>query len=80
MKGFINNINFYELKAMKYYAPPASWSQEKKEQTETKKVVIPKPEIKLPDPKLFEFDPDFFKGVENIEKFTDGGIEYEEKI
>ena len=33
MKGFINNINFYELEAMKYYAPPASWSQEKKEQT-----------------------------------------------
>lgn len=33
MKGFIDNINFYELEAMKYYAPPASWSQEKKEQT-----------------------------------------------
>ena len=34
-------------------------------------------QIKLPDQKLFEFDPDFFKGVENIEKFTDGGTEYE---
>ena len=29
--------------------------------------VTPKPVVTLP-PKLFDFDPDFFKGVENIEK------------
>ena len=29
---------------------------------------IPKPIIELPDPKLFEFDPNFLKGCDNIEK------------
>ena len=45
------------------------------EQTETQKV--PKPEIKIPAPKLFEFDTDFFKGVENIEKSEFNGIKAE---
>ena len=30
MKGYINRYNFAELEVMKYYAPPASWSDEKK--------------------------------------------------
>ena len=29
MKGYINNYNFAELECMKYYAPPATWSEEK---------------------------------------------------
>jgi ATP-dependent DNA ligase len=30
MKGYIDGYNFAELDVMKYYAPPASWSDEKK--------------------------------------------------
>lgn len=30
MKGYIDGINFGELNAMKYYAPPSTWSDEKK--------------------------------------------------
>lgn len=29
MKGYINGIDFFNLEAMKYYAPPSSWSKEK---------------------------------------------------
>lgn len=29
-KGIINNINFHNLEAMKYWQPPSSWSNEKK--------------------------------------------------
>lgn len=30
MKNFIDNVDFYELPAQKYWQPPASWSAEKK--------------------------------------------------
>lgn len=30
MNGYINGYNFNEMNAMKYYAPPATWSDEKK--------------------------------------------------
>lgn len=30
MNGYIDGYNFKELEAMKYFAPPASWSQDKK--------------------------------------------------
>ena len=52
-------------------------NQAASEQKEKKKEVIPKPIIKLPDPKLFEFDPNFLKNCENIEKKTtaEGEIE-----
>ena len=33
MKGFIDNYNFKEMPAQKYWAPPASWSFEKKKET-----------------------------------------------
>jgi hypothetical protein len=33
LKGYIDGINFWELQAMKYYAPPNSWSEEKKHDT-----------------------------------------------
>jgi hypothetical protein len=33
MKGMINGIDFWELSAQKYYAPPNSWSEEKKHDT-----------------------------------------------
>lgn len=33
MEGYIDGINFAELEAMKYYAPPNSWSPEKKRET-----------------------------------------------
>lgn len=33
MKHYINGIDFWELQAMKYYAPPNSWSEEKKHDT-----------------------------------------------
>lgn len=33
MFGFINNYNFKELEPQKYWAPPASWSIEKKKET-----------------------------------------------
>lgn len=29
-KGYIDNYNFFEMEAEKYFAPPSSWSQEKK--------------------------------------------------
>ena len=32
MEKFIDGINFFELEAEKYFAPPSSWSQEKKEE------------------------------------------------
>ena len=34
MKGFIDNYNFKEMPAQKYWAPPASWSFEKKKETQ----------------------------------------------
>lgn len=36
--GFINGIDFGELDAMKYYAPPSSWSKEKKQQNARSKI------------------------------------------
>lgn len=33
MKGFIDNYNFKEMNPMRYWAPPASWSFEKKKET-----------------------------------------------
>ena len=33
MKGFVDNYNFKEMPAQKYWAPPASWSLEKKKET-----------------------------------------------
>lgn len=33
MYGIIDNYNFKEMEAQKYYAPPASWSDEKKKET-----------------------------------------------
>lgn len=33
MLGYINGYDFGEMEAMKYYAPPASWSDEKKKDT-----------------------------------------------
>lgn len=38
MNCIINGIDFYELEAMKYYAPPASWSEEKKKENATNKI------------------------------------------
>ena len=32
MEKYIDGINFFELEAEKYFAPPSSWSQEKKEE------------------------------------------------
>lgn len=32
MEKFIDGINFFELEAERYFAPPSSWSQEKKEE------------------------------------------------
>lgn len=32
MKKYIDNINFVELEAMKYYAPPSSWTDEKRKE------------------------------------------------
>ncbi len=32
MQGYIDGVNFHDLEAMKYYAPPASWSDEKKKE------------------------------------------------
>lgn len=32
MKNFIDGINFHELENMKYWAPPSSWSDEKKQE------------------------------------------------
>lgn len=33
MKGYIQNVNFLEMENMKYWAPPASWSVDKKKTT-----------------------------------------------
>ena len=33
MKGFIDNYNFKEMAPQKYWAPPASWSEDKKKET-----------------------------------------------
>ena len=33
MQGYIDGTNFHDLAAMKYYAPPASWTEEKKKET-----------------------------------------------
>lgn len=30
MFGYINGVNFFEMEAMKYYAPPSTWADEKK--------------------------------------------------
>lgn len=38
MNCIIDGIDFYELEAMKYYAPPASWSKEKKKENATNKI------------------------------------------
>lgn len=38
MNCIIDGIDFYELEAMKYYAPPASWSEEKKKENATNKI------------------------------------------
>jgi len=38
MNCIIDGIDFYELEAMKYYAPPASWSEEKKKDNATNKI------------------------------------------
>ena len=33
MKNYINGINFHDLEAQKYWAPPSSWTDEKKKET-----------------------------------------------
>lgn len=38
MKDYINGIDFHNLTAMKYYAPPSSWSQEKKKELTTTRI------------------------------------------
>lgn len=38
MNCIIDGIDFYELEAMRYYAPPASWSEEKKKENATNKI------------------------------------------
>ena len=38
MKGMIDNINFWELEPQRYYAPPNSWSQEKKHDTAVSRI------------------------------------------
>ena len=30
MKSFIDNVNFHELEAQKYWTPPASWAPDRK--------------------------------------------------
>lgn len=30
MFGYIDGYNFFEMEAMKYYAPPSTWTDEKK--------------------------------------------------
>ena len=39
MKGYIDNIDFVELEMMRYYAPPASWSKEKKQSNVKQKIL-----------------------------------------
>ena len=50
------------------------------EQKQESKPVIPKPVIKLPDPKLFGFDQNFLKDCEKIEKRPFDGGEIEGQI
>ena len=38
MKDYIDGVNFKELEPMKYYAPPASWSQEKRRENAHSKI------------------------------------------
>ena len=38
MYGFINGYNFGEMEAMKYYAPPSTWSDEKKRENARAKI------------------------------------------
>lgn len=38
MKNFIDGVNFWELEAMRYYAPPKSWSPEKIKDTTTSRI------------------------------------------
>ena len=38
MKYFIDGYNFFEMEAEKYFAPPSSWSQEKKQQWAESKI------------------------------------------
>ena len=38
MKHFIDGVNFWELEAQKYYAPPKSWSPEKIKDTTTSRI------------------------------------------
>lgn len=38
MKGYIKNYNFAEMECQKYYAPPASWSAEKKKKNAIEKI------------------------------------------
>lgn len=38
MNCIIEGIDFYELEAQRYYAPPASWSEEKKKENATNKI------------------------------------------
>lgn len=38
MNCIIEGIDFYELEAMKYYAPPASWSEDKKRENAMNKI------------------------------------------
>ena len=38
MDCIINGIDFFDLEAMKYFAPPSSWSEEKKKENATNKI------------------------------------------
>lgn len=38
MKGFIDGIDFYNLEVQKYYAPPRSWSDEKRKDTAVSRI------------------------------------------
>lgn len=38
MRGFIDNFDFKEMEAMKYYAPPNNWTAEKKKDTATSRI------------------------------------------
>lgn len=38
MECIIENIDFFDLEAMKYFAPPASWSEEKKKENAMNKI------------------------------------------
>lgn len=38
MKGFIDNVNFWDLEVQKYYAPPRTWSDEKRKEVATSRI------------------------------------------